>query len=541
MIGELEKQACQKVAFTMSTIQPVPSGIASLARPSAPPASTLVTPAAVDSVSIGRCGDPAPPDPPPTPTPGADGIGDPYFPQMGNGGYDAQHYTVDMSVDVDANTVQATTTMDARATQDLSSLNLDLRGFEVSKVTVNGGDAKFSRKDGELTVVPAEALKAGDDFQVAVQYSGEPEPWQSQGVSFEVGWKKYDGGISVDCEPDGASSWIPVNDHPRDKASYTFKIDVPSGYQVAANGTLVATEDHDGRTRFTWDAKDPMASYLAMIQIGDYQRQDDSGPNGLPIRNYFPPRLADAAKYDFGRTGEMIDYFGQLFGPYPHEAYGAVVIPRSEVGGALECQTMSIFDPFVVTGDRSYENVVAHELTHQWFGDGVSVKNWKDIWLNEGFASYGEWLWQEKTQGADSVRQTAREVYDWLAGRGRASAVEPPSSVRKMLAAHRHGLDQHTWGPIQIGAPPSNDLFDEQVYMKGALVLYALREKVGDSAFFDGMRSYFGQYKGGNAEIADFQAVMEKTSGQPLGDFFQSWLYQTDMPPFPAPPQPPGK
>lgn len=476
-----------------------------------------------------------------TPQPGTDGMADPYYPQLGNGGYDAQHYTIDLSVDVDGNRVQGTSTMDATATQDLSAFNLDFRGFDIAKITVNGADAQFSRDDGELTVTPSQPLQNGRPFQVAVNYSGKPQPFDSQAIAFTVGWKKYNGGASVDSEPDGASSWFPVNDHPRDKATYTFKIDVPKGYTVAANGTLQQTEDHDDRTRFTWEAKDPMASYLATVQIGDFVRQDETSPSGVHIRNYFPPDRADAAKYDFGRTGEMIEHFGKLFGPYPFEAYGAVVIPRSMVGGALECQTMSIFDPFVVSGDRSTENVIAHELTHQWFGDAVSVKNWKDIWLNEGFASYGEWLWQEKTQGLDSVKQTAHEVYDWLKGTGREIAGEGhpdqakdvPECVRKLLQARRHGLSQQASGPIKIGEPPRDDLFNELVYVKGALTLYALRQTVGDDAFFSGLQTYFSQFRGGNAEIADFQSVMEKASGHPLGDFFKGWLYQTEVPPLP--------
>lgn len=487
----------------------------------------------VDAVRLQE-GDAPPPPPSPVPTPGADGVGDPYFPLLGNGGYDARHYTIDLSVDVARNHVTGASTMDAKATQDLSSFNLDFRNFDIDRITVNGKEAPFSRKGGELTVVPVAPLLAGEDFSVAVSYHGKPVPWSSEGAPAMVGWKRYNDGICVDCEPDGASSWFPVNDHPRDKAAYTFKIDVPSKYTVAANGQLVQQESHDDRTRYTWEARDEMASYLAMIQIGVFVRKDEVGPNGLPIRNYFPPRMATDAEYDFGRTGQMIELFSSHFGAYPFEAYGATVVPKQNVGGALECQTMSIFDPFVVTGDRYYENVVAHELAHQWFGDEVSTTSWKDIWLNEGFASYGEWLWQERNEGSASVDRTAREVYDWLGNRANVTAATTPESVRKMQAAHDHHLEQGAQGAIQIGAPPPSDLFDQQVYLKGALVLYALRKEVGDEAFFNGLRAWVAEKAGGHGEIAEFRAVIERVSGKPLEGFFDQWLYQTALPPFPG-------
>jgi len=525
---------------TPTRITTPPTRAPRAAAPSA--AGTVdVAPAALpsprDAVSLGEAPPAAPPPAHREPSAGTDGIGDPYYPQMGNGGYDAQHYDIDLKVNVKANRVVGSSTMDAVATQDLSSFNLDFRGFDIDKITVNGAEATFSRKDGELSVQPQTPIGNGEAFSVAVSYHGKPEPWSSVAAPADVGWKRCGDGICVDCEPDGASSWFPVNDHPRDKATFKISMDVPTGYQVASNGTLLQTESSSDRTRYTWQSRDAMAPYLAMVQIGDYVRKDETSPGGVPIRNYFPPDKADAAAYDFGRQGEMIDYFSTLFGQYPFEAYGGVVVPRSSVGGALECQSMSLFDPFVVTGDRTYENVVAHELAHQWFGDAVSVKNWKDIWLNEGFASYGEWLWQEKNQGAASVDETARDVYNWLSRKDSGAAVTAeaePEAVRKLRAAHGTPLEKSTSRAIVIGAPPPNDIFDEQVYMKGALVLYALRKDVGDDAFFNGLRAYVSQYSGGNAEIADFRDVMERVSGKPLGDFFNAWLYETKLPPFPG-------
>ncbi|MHB2018986.1 MAG: M1 family metallopeptidase [Candidatus Xenobia bacterium] len=528
----------------------------------------------------------------PGPQPGANGIGDPYYPNLGNGGYLADHYDVSVVVDMDHQSIQGTTVMDAKATQDLSAFSLDLSGFDVSQVTVNGAPATVARQDEKLVVTPSAPLHQGDPFQVAVSYSGTPQATQEGGAPEAVGWKFYDGGAAVVGEPNGAHNWFPVNDHPRDKATYTFHVTTPPGWTVAANGTRTGVVQNaeaagplrhtfprqplrpqaaehpetpgrlaGGTTTTNWNCASKMAPYLATLQIGHFTEDDSTGPNGLPIRNFFPTDVADQAKYDFGRTGEMIDTFSKLFGPFPFEAYGGTVVGGDGlVGGALECQTNSVFDGFVVTGDRSNENVIAHELTHQWFGDNVSVKNWKDIFLCEGLASYGEWLWAEHTDGADAVKSKAHQVYNYLGGSrqpgasndaggllgahlpvreqqnaqvGRGGSGAPPPAVTDLLKAAHHGRSPHVRGRIEIGQPPADDLFDEQVYLRGALTLYALRATIGDQAFFAGLQAYQKKFAGGNAEIQDFINVMQDASKQDLTSFFNGWLFSTSLPQLP--------
>lgn len=522
-----------------STLRPISLAAAPPAAPSKPAAAPATVPR--DRVELGARRDlqvnggrsDGPPAPPSfDPQPGSASIGDPYYPALGNGGYHAKHYAIDLAVDMVGNRIQGSTTVDAQATQDLSAFNLDLNGFDVGAVTVNGQPATVARQDGELTITPAAPLHQGEHFQVAVSYGGVPQPVTSQAVPMVVGWKSFGNGVCVDCEPDGASHWIPVNDHPRDKASYSFHIDVPEGWVVAANGMPKDPVTHDGRTTFHFDAKDPMASYLATVQIGHYTPQSDVSPNGVPILNYFPVDVADDAKKDFARCGQMIDYFAGLVGPYPFERYGNFVVDTGgEIGGALECQTMSIFDNFVVTGHGRWENVIAHELFHQWFGDFVSVKNWKDIFLNEGFASYGEWLWTEKTQGKAAADAQAHDVYNWMRS-SISQTTEKPKAVTDMLMSGRHSLEksQPRSGGIEIGQPPADDLFDEKVYLKGALALYALRQQVGDDSFFKGLQGYVAQYGGKNAEIADFINLMQTASGQDLKTWADGWLYSDGVP-----------
>jgi aminopeptidase N len=456
------------------------------------------------------------------PQPGADGLGDPYDLSLGNGGYDAQHYTLDLVVDVERNTISGTVTMQAVATQDLSAFNLDFIGFEISQVRIDDAPAEYERAPGrarELTIRPGETLHNGQEFAVAISYSGSPRPFRSQAVPFPMGWTRYDDGIFVASEPDAAASWFPVNDHPLDKATYTFQITVDEPYVVAANGLLQEVINLGATDTYVWEASDPLASYLVTVNVAEYVIQTETGPDGLPIRNFFPPEQAEEAAYDFGRTVEMIEFFNELFGPFPFEAYGVAVI--ADVPFALETQTLSIFSALTVSGQRDAERIVAHELAHQWFGDSVSPARWGDIWLNEGFATYGEMLWFEHDQGSEALEERIRAQYDLVSGN--LWLDQSPGEIRKRLA------EQYP----PPGAPPADDLFNRSVYERGALTLHALRLRVGDVAFFDILRTYHDRFRYGAATTADFIAVAEEVSSQDLDDFFHGWLYEQRVPDIP--------
>ncbi|HEX9923808.1 MAG TPA: M1 family aminopeptidase [Anaerolineae bacterium] len=434
--------------------------------------------------------------------PGAPGLGDPYYAELGNGGYDALHYTLDLSVDVAANVISGTAMIEAQATQTLSAFNLDFADLAISRVLINDEPAAYSRQVRELTLVPVEPLPEGETFTVTVAYSGTPEPVRSAAVFLQLGWNHTEEGIYVASEPDGAASWYPVNDHPLDKATYTFRVTVPEPYVVAANGLLQETIDNGETTTYLWAASDPTASYLVTVNIAEYVIQTETGPNGLPIRNFFPPDLAAKAAIDFGPTSDMITFYSERFGPYPFEAYGVAIV---DFPAALETQTLSIFGSHHVSGAGRSEAVVAHELAHQWFGDSVSPATWQDIWLNEGFATYAEWLWLEHTHGSEVFANTIRRQYASF----RQGEAPPP------------------------GLPPADDLFNGSVYFRGGLTLHALRLRAGDEAFFDIMRTYHGRYRHSNASTADFVAVAEEISDQDLAEFFDGWLYQPDIPDLP--------
>ncbi len=431
--------------------------------------------------------------------------GDPYYPTLGNGGYDVAGYDVTMVVDPATNDIDATVVITATATDDLTEFNLDFRGFEIETLTVDGEASTFARSEPELVIFPAAPLATGAEFVVQVDYGGIPTPVFSAAAPGDLGWVDNLAGSYIVNEPDGAEGWIPNNNHPTDKALFEFHITVPNDFQVAANGILAGPEDlGDGTSRWDFVAETEMATYLASISIGSFELQDGgTTPDGVVIRNYFPPRLTEEATFDFGRTDQMLEVFGELFGPYPFASYGSVVIDES-LGFAMENQTLSLYGSDLVDGLRTWEWVSAHELTHQWFGDWVSPGRWQDIWLNEGFATYGEHLWREF--GPEGVDTFATYDSEWP-------------------------FEKDFYGPP--GDPGSNNIFGGEVYIRGGATLHALRITLGDDAFFAGIRTYVERFGGGTATTPDFIAVMEEAGDQDLDSFFDAWLYDLDAPDLP--------
>jgi aminopeptidase N len=447
------------------------------------------------------------PTEPPESMPGAAGIGDTYYDTLGNGGYDVEHYTIELDVEPVANVINGTTTIVASASQSLSSLNLDLAGLVVDSVTVGGRAADYGREGHELTITPAEPLLPNSEFTVAVTYHGSPEPVRSLASPYAgdlVGWFHTDNGvINVMNEPNGAATWFPVNDHPRDKAAYLFEITVPRPYVVVASGLLMDTIDQGEKVRHIWEMNHPMASNFASVNIGDYVLESLPNPKGVIIRSYFPPDLQESSKQDFAEIPEMIALFSDLFGPYPFAAYGVLIADadiewcQNAILGALENQTLSTHCPGLLSRQ---ERVVAHELAHQWFGNSVSLKNWQDIWLKEGLTTYAEWLWLNRESGVDAVSEVAD---------------------LQQLSLSDEAL---------IGQPPADDLYNNTVYTGGALIFHALRLRVGEDAFFNILRSYADRYQYGNAGTDDFITLAEEVSGEELQEFFDAWLYSEDLP-----------
>ena len=459
-------------------------------------------------------------------TAGAAGSGDAYFPNAGNGGYDVQHYDLALRYvpptepTVLTGRLSGVATITLRAKQDLQSLNFDLRGLDVSSVRVDGkaaaqgkaqgkDSAEWSQKQDnanrywELTVELRPKLEAGQTTTIVIEYGGiTGRPLDTTGALY--GWVTTADGAMVVNEPDGAATWYPVNDDPEDKATYRFRITVPAGKTAVANGLPAgAPKTKAGWTTWTWRASDPMSSYLSTASVGDYALSRDVSPDGLPIINAIDDGVTGAPLAETAAAlalqPQMITFLEAQFGRYPFESFGAIVDDDS-VDYALETQTRPVYS------EVADENTVVHELGHQWFGNSVTPADWKDIWLNEGWATYIEWLWAEH-QGTASISNQFADTVAYL--------------------------DANDGWALNIADPGRDSLFANPVYLRGAATLYALRAKIGDDAFFAGARLWLTEYDDSNATTADFEAVMEESSGQQLQTFFDDWLREGDRPAMP--------
>ena len=642
---------------------------------------------------------------------GSSGLGDPYFPLDGNGGYDVQHYDLALTYDPATDRLTGIATITARATQNLSAFNLDFIGLRLRSLTVNGTNATTKRAGQELTVKPKTGLTNGSAFTVVAAYDGVPEPIVEEGLG-ELGFLPTEDGAIVQGEPHVAATWFPANDHPRDKASFTFHITIPTGLEAIANGVLVNQQPNGAWTTWDWNAAEPMAPYLAMMVIDDLEMRDyvvdgisywdavdadlmvqapsvtpvagsqflwsqigepaykrltrtisvppggatvslqvnrDTEPDfdflfvesrtaggtdwttlpdlnghtsqefgacpfitevnpfllhyltpiavgpdetsceptgtsgawngisgagdgwetwrvqlanaggaprqvelsisyasdfavqgrgvildevvvstgegstgfeadGNPLDGWTTPAAPDpnqpnpntwttssfvpetpgpgaGALLSFDRQPEIIAWEASLFGKYPWSASGGVV-QDGAVGFALENQTRPVYSPFFF-GPEGNDFVVVHELAHQWFGDLLAVDTWNETWLNEGFATYTEWMW-----GEHEGFFTPQDVYDDL------------TSIP---------ADEGFWD-LPIGDPGIADMFAGQIYDRGALTLHALRLKVGDKKFFEILKAWVIQQAGGTVSTREFINVAESIYKKDLDPFFAEWL-----------------
>ncbi len=436
---------------------------------------------------------------------GSDSLGDSLYAGLGNGGYDVELYDLELVWDPSTFELDATATIDLRTTEALTSLNFDFVGLEISSVTVDGSEADHARDGQELTIELDPAVAADRALTIGIDYEGSPGPVGVLTATPIDGWISGTEYTFVAGEPVGAAGWFPANDHPLDKARFRISTTVPAGLEVSSNGLLTERIEGDGTTTWVYETREPQATYLTTVLIGELELVDGGTVGDVVIRHAFPPELADAGRADNAVLPEMLASFETLFGPYPFEAYGMAVVPAS-LGAALETQTISTFSGDLVTGDGRFEWVVAHELAHQWFGNHVALEDWSDIWLNEGFATYSEYLWRE--------------------------AADPDYDIDAALSELRtDGVDLLTVPP---GTPPPEDLFNVTVYWRGALTLHSLRQTVGDDAFFSILREWVVRFGGANAGTDDFIALAEEIGGQDLSDLFDAWLYQSPLPELPG-------
>ncbi|WP_216364234.1 M1 family metallopeptidase [Subtercola boreus] len=487
--------------------------------------------------------------------PGTAGIGDAYFPLDGNGGYDVTHYDLDLAYDPASHELSGTATITATATQNLSAFNLDFDtravdgsdAITISALTVDGSAAAWSlattqisdstgqpqspgSTDGdatpprtELTVTPPAGIPIGATITTAVTYAGIPitisDAFGPAGV-FQTG----DGAVVVG-QPRVAATWFPSNDHPADKATFSTRMTVPAGLQVIGNGRLASHTTTGASSTWDWEMEKPMATYLATATVGDYTiTEHDEG--GIAYYNAVAPALfsqdagggvfvGDVATSIFDDEPEVISFLSKSFGPYPFSEAGGIAIadfgptPDDYLPYALENQTRPIYPSWAFPADAD-ASVVVHELAHQWYGDSVSMERWSDIWLNEGFATYAEWLWAEHTGGP-----TTQQSFD--AAYANPTVSDNPAD------------DAAFWSTV-VADPGAAGIFDSAVYTRGGMTLQALRTTVGDEAFFRILKGWAAENAGHSVTTAQFIAYAEKVSGQDLARFFDAWLYSPSKP-----------
>ncbi|KUN47736.1 metallopeptidase [Streptomyces olivochromogenes] len=430
------------------------------------------------------------------------------FPLDGNGGYKVNRYLLDFDWQAPRTPFEAATTVKATATQALSRFDLDFAGNTLHTVTVDGTTAQAVRDGDELVITPAEPLAKGKPFTVKVTYTADPTLIRHRDDAIEdYGWIPTPDGTVLYPQPDGAKMIFPSNDHPSQRAPITFRVTTPPGLTAVAGGKLTGrAEQADGRVKWTYDSEQPVATQLAQLAIGRFTFVDSTGPHGLPIRDVVPDDLVASTEQYRKLTADHIAWLEERLGPYPFNRYG-LLVGDTDLGVALETQTLSLIPKADLLGDRvGAERNLVHELTHQWTGDSVGIKSWSDLWLSEGHARFYERLYSQ-AHGGDSFEAAMKTAY--------AS----------------HDQWRHDYGaPAE---PTEPNLFKRMRYDGSTLVLYALREKVGQETFGKIERAWVTQYRGKTADTQDYVDLASKVAGQDLDGFLHPWLYGAKTPPMP--------
>lgn len=405
----------------------------------------------------------------------------PYFAERGPKGYSVRHYDLALDYRVGPNRLSATAKVQAWADDPLDRIVLDFGTFRIGKVLVNGVAARFAHRGEKLRITPSRRVRGA--FTVEVRYSGNPKPVSSHWG--DVGWEQLTDGVLVASQPTGAPSWFPCDDRPSAKSLFRIAVTTSAEYDVLATGELVSRQRSGATTTWVYEADERMAPYQASVQIGKYSTT--RLPGLVPQRVFHPARIAARVEHDFGRQEQMFRTFVGFFGPYPFPSY-TVVVADDELEIPVEAHGMATFGVNHIDGRRGSERLIAHELAHSWFGNSVTAASWRDIWLHEGFACYAEWLWWESC-GEGTADEHARRWHRKLATKPLEFTLADPGEGR---------------------------IFEDVIYKRGALILHAIRLRLGDQAFFDLLRRWTADRRHGTATTADL--------APPVQDLIAEWV-----------------
>ncbi|MFE9727602.1 M1 family metallopeptidase [Streptomyces sp. NPDC005794] len=448
------------------------------------------------------------------PAPEPLGIGDRLFPYLGNPGYDVLSYDISLTYKgSNTDPLDAVTTIDARTTAPLVRINLDFARGAVRSVEVNGQNAEFATAREDLIVDAPTRLPAGVPVRVTVRHTSDPSGDLANG-----GWVPTADGLAMANQADAAHRVFPGNDHPADKAYFTFRVTAPKDLTVVAGGLPAGKRDHAGATTWTYRTEHPMATELAQVSIGRSAVLRRTGPRGLPVRDVVPAADREQLEPWLKKTPAQVAWMEKQVGPYPFETYG-LLVADTETGFELETQTLSLFERSLFTGtgypEWYVDSVMVHELAHQWFGNSVSPRSWSDLWLNEGHATWYEARYAEEHDRKPMERRM-REAYarsdTWRAAGGPPARPDVPTPDHKI------------------------SLFRPVVYDGSALILYALREEIGEAAFDRLERTWVRAHRDGSATTRQFTDLASRIAGRDLTEFFDGWLYGKKTPPMPGHP-----
>lgn len=424
---------------------------------------------------------------------------DPFFPNAGDSRYDVSEYDVALTYRHTARSIRARTTISATATTDVEQFEVDLERLRVTSVKVNGAEADFSRTRKKIAITPASPIAQGQEFEAVVSYRGKPKPIKDPDGSLEGWFNTPDGAFAVG-EPVGTAAWVACSNTLRDKAAWTFRINVPRPLHAVANGRLASKFSvGDDRTQWIWRASEPMVPYLAMIHIGKGPLLRGSA-DGVPTWTAISPRADKGWPRVLRKLPKVMRFMSKLWGAYPFDSAGSVIDPR-DGGYALETQTRPIYN------EPPSLSTLVHETAHQWFGNSVTPELWSQIWLNEGFATWNEWYWAER-HGGRSAHKT----------------------LRSLLQNKNDPQQRPIYNPPPGRPGNAKNLFAASVYLRGAMTLQALREKIGTRPFLGLLRTWARQHQYGNATTRQFIALAESVAERQLDDFFQRWLYKRGPP-----------
>jgi aminopeptidase N len=433
---------------------------------------------------------------------GTRGLGDPYYPDAGNGGYDVTKYQISISWDPASATLTGTTTISARASQLLDSFYLDL-ALPTTRVVVNGQPATFERQGfADVHIVPSAKIGAGSDFSVVVDYAGRPGDLGGEAKPFHATNAEW----SVLGEPESSAWWFPANDHPSDPALMDVSVRVPAGMEAISVGRLESADTGDEKDFDTWHwvSRQPMATYLNFVSIGQFELKQGT-EDGLPYVYAVTEQLSpDQRKTAFAAmltSVHRVRVLETMFGPYPFTEIGGVVPFHELPFGGLENQTRPVYESNAILSRNFAAELVTHELSHMWFGDNVTLHQWNDIFDNEAYASWAQWAYVERTGG----RKANDELNNTYA---------------------RYADEQDFWRITMID-PSRAHLFDA-VYVRGPMALQALRNVLGDEVFFRFTREW--AQKPGSRSLEDWMAAAQASTTINLDPFFQAWIYSPTAP-----------